>query len=258
MAISAQYLQIVRALFEHGMLPQNGALLEVGEANWYDTSNVDLLVSDVKTLVDVPARRDALLARLETILENRDIAHMFEAAKVFYELYFAPSDLQAIDLNGTKIAKPLDLNKAVTLDRRFDVVFNHGTAEHIFNIGQVFRTVHEYTLPGGLMIHESPFTGWIEHGFYSLQPTLFFDLAAYNRYQVICMIIEDLQNGTILPIHTRDEIHQYAKDKKLPENSMMLTVLRKDAADSEFVIPMQGVYRGALSTEGQDAWYDLR
>src|SRR5207253_2432277 len=96
--------------------------------------------------------------------------YSFDLVKIFYEIYFDPTETQAIDFDGTSQAHRLDLNRPIVLNRRFEVVINHGTSEHIFNIAQVFETMHDLTVPGGLMIHESPFTGWIDHGFYNLHP----------------------------------------------------------------------------------------
>jgi hypothetical protein len=142
------------------------------------------------------------------------------------------------------------------LNRRFGVVFNHGTAEHIVNIGQVFATTHQYTVPGGMMIHESPFTGWVDHGFYNLQPTFFFDLAECNQYALVGMFIEDLGVKSIRQIRHRDKVHELAKSKQLPENSMLLTILTKGPQDAPFKIPMQGFYRKSLSDKGTAAWFE--
>jgi hypothetical protein len=258
MAISATHHFIVRDLFEHGLLPKNGALLEIGEANWYGDLDALTLAEDIRKYVNDPVRRDALVKRLSSIVETRGKSARFDVAKIFYEIFFAPSELQAVDFEGTEIAQRLDLNHPIQLNRRFDVVINHGTAEHVFNIGQVFRTVHDHTLPGGLMIHESPFTGWIDHGFYSLHPTLFYDLADFNQYLVYGMFVQDLTAQSILQIRTREHVHELGKAKQLPENSMMLTVLKKSAADHPFQIPIQGYYRKALSESGMEAWRELR
>jgi hypothetical protein len=258
MAISATHHFIIRDLFEHGLLARNGALLEFGEANWYGDLNPQALMDDINRFVRDPIHRDALSKRLTNIIESGGELVGFHIAKIFYEIFFAPSELQAVDFEGTQIAQRQDLNHPITLNRRFDVVINHGTAEHIFNIGQVFRTVHDYTLPGGLMIHESPFTGWIDHGFYSLQPTLYFDLADFNQYALFGMFVEDLTAQTILQIKTREDVHTFVKAKDLPENSMLFTVLKKSAFDQPFQLPMQGYYRKALSESAMEAWRELR
>jgi hypothetical protein len=259
MAITAVYYNLVRGLFEQGLLPQRGAILEIGEANMYGDVTIQNVDDDICKYVADPARRDQLLGRSAALASNRQNEWvLFDQAKLFYEVFFAPAQVQAIDFNGSPIAQKLDLNHPVKLDRKFDVTFNHGTAEHVFNIAQVFRTIHEYTLSGGLMIHEGPFTGWIEHGFYNLQPTLFFDLADVNHYELVAMYVEDSTARTAQPISGRSDVYDYARADKLPANSQLFVALRKALVDRPFEIPIQGYYRGILPPAGREAWMELR
>lgn len=244
-------------MFENGMLPRNRAMLQIGEANWYDLDPMSL-VDDIKKFVSEADGRDALIKRLTEVVEERGKFFFFDIAKVFYQIFFAPSEMQAVDFEGTPAAHRFDLNEPIALARRFDVVINHGTAEHIFNVAQVFRTVHDYTVPGGMMIHEGPFTGWIDHGFYSLHPTLYYDLAEYNQYGVLGMFIQDLTARSILQIRSRDEVHELAKAKQIPENTMLFVVLKKGDDDRPFRVPIQGYYRQSLSAAGMAAWTDMR
>ncbi len=149
-------------------------------------------------------------------------------------------------MGGTELARQLDLNLPISLGRQFDLVVNHGTAEHIFHIAQVFQTMHDHTLPGGLMLHESPFTGWIDHGFYGLQPTLYYDLADTNGYGLLGMFVQDLSRGTLVQIRDREAVYKAAEAKEFPENSMLLVVLSKDKQERPFRTPIQGIYRGSF------------
>jgi hypothetical protein len=258
MAITTIQYYIVRDLFERGFVPQNGALLEIGEANWYDDINPMAMAEDVKRFVTEPVRRDALVQRITELANDKHDERLFHIAKVYYELFFAPSEIQAIDFDGTPSAKRLDLNMPVALDRRFDVVINHGTAEHIFNIAQVFRTIHDYTGPGGMMIHESPLTGWIDHGFYTLQPTLFFDLAEANQYSILGIYITHINDKSIVQLRDREALYGLIKAKQIPDNATLFTVLRKHSEHRPFRIPQQGYYRESLPESGMAAWRELR
>ncbi len=257
MALSATHHFILRDFSRKGLLPRHGALLEIGEANWYGNVDPHILATDIQEFVCDPPRRDALMQRLDQLLADKPPTYLFDLVKIFYEIYFEPSEMQAVDFEGTAHAHPFDLNLPLALSRRFEVVINHGTAEHIFNIGQVFKTIHDFTIPGGVMIHESPFTGWIDHGFYSLQPTLFFDLAASNHYS-LAVFIEDLAAKTVTQLQSRDQLYELARSKQLPDNAMLLTIFKKDPDDRPFEIPIQGYYRQALSERGIAAWTELR
>lgn len=255
MAISATHLAVIRILADAQELPQGGSILEIGEANWYynDAPGLD---DEIRNRTN-GAKQDEMLARLAALLADKPPYWNFSLVKLLYEVYWAPEQVDSIDFDGTPQAAKLDLNEKIPIVPYYDTVINHGTAEHVFNIGQVFRTIHDATAFGGLMIHESPFTGWIEHGFYSLQPGLFFDLAETNDYRMVAMYIQDLDARSLHGISSREEIYDLAKDGKLPANSMLLTVLRK-TTDLAFRVPIQGVYRAALSPAGVEAWQTLR
>lgn len=229
MAISSTHYRLLREL--KPLLPHGGALLEIGEANWYGDA-----------VPDFPCR---------------DTTNLFTIARDCYRHLFAPQSVTSIDFGGTESSLRLDLNAPVDLGKQFGLVINHGTAEHIFNIAQVFKTMHDHCLTDGLMIHESPFTDWIDHGFYCLQPTLFYDLAAANAYEIVLVAVEHIESQTVIRLESRDHVTNLAKAGELPRNAMLFVVFRK-LADEPFAIPMQGYYARTLSKEGQHAWSTLR
>ncbi len=108
------------------------------------------------------------------------------------------------------------------------------------------------------MIHEAPFSGWIEHGFYNLQPTLFFDLAEFNQYEIRAMCIQDLPARTALPLKNRQDVIDLAKAGKIPDNSLLFVAFRKSRLDRPFQFPIQGYYRDVLPQSGAEAWKKLR
>lgn len=72
----------------------------------------------------------------------------------------------------------------------FDVVYNHGTIEHIFHLPNALRCCCELTKPGGVIIHSSPTNGTVDHGFYQFSPTLFFDYYRANGFEVLgCLLV---------------------------------------------------------------------
>lgn len=234
MAISGTHANLFRSL----PLPRGGTLLEIGEANWYG----DVDPRDMFTPFQ---------------LMDFDNSNLFEVAKAFYAATFAPSRIVSIDYNGSPTALRHDLNRPLPLDERSDLVINHGTAEHVFNIAQVFATMHDRCRDGGLMVHESPFTGWIDHGFYCLQPTLFYDLAAANCYEVVLVAIEEIQSGTIIKLESREHVYRLAEAGQIPNNSMLFVALRK-RGDSAFKLPHQGYYARTIGEAGARAWDELR
>ena len=65
----------------------------------------------------------------------------------------------------------------------YDIVLDVGTAEHCFNIGQALFNMAGLVKEGGYIIHENPFNCG-NHGFYSLNPTLFADFYAANGFEL--------------------------------------------------------------------------
>jgi len=226
-------------------LPRGGSLLEIGEANWYGDAPASVL------LEDAPDAEAAEMVRAG----NRD-QDLFALAKAAYAIVFRPRWIESIDLNGTQRAWRWDLNvpaKAL-VGNWADVVINNGTLEHVFDLRQAFESIHDATKRGGIMIHDCPFTGWVDHGFYTLQPTLFYDLAHANGYDLISLAITHFQSGTIIRVQSREELHAL---KDIPDNAMLFVVMRK-VHDAPFRVPMQGVYDGRLSEEGARAWQERR
>src|SRR3954463_15501522 len=121
MAISATHYHLVRDLFEHGLLPRGQALLEIGEANSYDIDPA-MLTEDINRFVGDAATRSSLVSRLQRVAAGQGEFDKFEIAKIFYEVFFAPSERQAIDFEGTPSAHRFDLNAPVALERRFGVI----------------------------------------------------------------------------------------------------------------------------------------
>jgi SAM-dependent methyltransferase len=80
----------------------------------------------------------------------------------------------------------VDLNQPIPpeLHDRFDVVFNCGTMEHVFDVPTVLSNIHSLLKVGGRAIHIAPTSNMVDHGFYCFSPTFFGDYYRVNRYLV--------------------------------------------------------------------------
>lgn len=107
----------------------------------------------------------------------------------FYRL-FGVERYRCTDLLDTRSDWIYDFNDYVELQEQFDLATNFGTAEHVFNIGNLFHSIHDALRPGGVALHVLPTFGDIDHGFYNIHPTVYLDLAAANNY-----VIEDMFYG---------------------------------------------------------------
>jgi hypothetical protein len=91
-----------------------------------------------------------------------------------------------------------DLNQAELpgeLAGRFDVIIDGGTMEHVFHVPNALRNLFAMLRVGGRVVHMSPSSNYVDHGFYSFSPTLFWDYYAANRFDVNdCKLIRHTPN----------------------------------------------------------------
>lgn len=80
-----------------------------------------------------------------------------------------------------------DLNEEVptSFHGRWDIVYDGGTLEHVFDVATALRNIHSMVKPGGLAIHESPTNNYVDHGFWQINPTLLFDFYSANGYEIL-------------------------------------------------------------------------
>lgn len=257
MAITAIEYTLFRQVREQNALPLGADILELGEANWYGDVPTGQLIQDIARFAP-EAERAALTGQLEETVAAKRQNMLFEIAKIWWRAFWQPTSMTAIDFHGTEKALKQDLNGPLELPRKYHVVMNLGTAEHVFNVAQVMKSIHDHTLPNGLMIHGLPFAGWVDHGFYSFNPTFYWDLAAANGYAMLACAYAELKPLKIVQLPRRESIHEMARSGQIGGNALIYVLLRKPDSDAEFNIPVQGYYAGAISQEAAQAWKALR
>ena len=100
-----------------------------------------------------------------------------------------------------------DLNRDVLEERlhgAFDTVINSGTTEHVLNQLNAFRVVHDAVKRDGHMVHVLPCVGYVDHGFFTYTPRVFFDIAGYNDYELVCFEYQGPNQGKDLYSIVRD------------------------------------------------------
>ncbi|MFM9884845.1 MAG: hypothetical protein ACKVQT_17615 [Burkholderiales bacterium] len=165
------------------------------------------------------------------------------AATESLDCYDAESPTHIVDLN-----RPLP----PALRGRFDLVYDGGTIEHCFNAPQAMMNVVSALAPGGRVIHHVPMNNWVDHGFYQLSPTVFFDFYDANgfidpRMKLHFMgrrresfAVYDPENDPRLP---------YSFGSKMQCLSFFTAEKSRDAGHTEIVFPLQRRYREAFGGE---------
>src|SRR5262245_57815982 len=127
-----------------------------------------------------PASRVAPL--LDAIYVDGRVAR--DAQKPFYAL-FGLGPYASIDVDDDRATYQLDLNLPAKELAEYDVVTNFGTTEHVFNIGEAFKSIHNLTRPGGVSLHCVPCFGFVNHGFYTINPNVLVEMALANQYEIV-------------------------------------------------------------------------
>lgn len=98
------------------------------------------------------------------------------------------SSVAALDYSSFESARHIfDLNSeavAENLVGSFDVIIDGGTIEHVFHIPNALNNIHEMLSKNGRIVHMSPSSNHIDHGFYMFSPTLFWDFYKTNGYEI--------------------------------------------------------------------------
>jgi len=160
-------------------------------------------------------------------------------------------DYQCVDVDGRFGTLVLDLNfdgAPPEHQSRYGLVTNHGTSEHLLNQYNVFKIMHDFASPGGIMVHAVPFTVHLEHGFFNYQPNFFECLARYNSYETLGLWVgPDWQLASFIPWDPMllDFLTLSSKTTHL------LVVAQRKIHDHPFCVPFQEVYENMIPDEAR-------
>ena len=166
------------------------------------------------------------------------------SSKFFYES-LGIKEYQSIDLSGDYGAIVHDLNKPFedkSKFNKFDIVTDHGSCEHVFNIAECYRTMHNLAKPGGFIIVAQAV--WKGNGYFKFDDSFFEGIAAANNYNIIFnsyVLIpgNKTRNGSFHEFHIprNRELFNILDFSKLEELNIY-GVLQKTKED-EFKMPYQ-------------------
>jgi SAM-dependent methyltransferase len=217
-----------------------------------------------KIIPEVKSRRTNAIADIQELMRIRQLTP--ENRLALTERYYRAlgfSQYVSIDLTDDYGARVMDLN-VILQDHydfrdQFDLVTNNGTGEHIFSQLAVFSNVHNLARSGGIMLHILPFIGWVNHGFYCFNPTIFGDVARENNYEVLRIAVGDRWGNVYeLPVPScfgilgksgRDFVDVISRARKESgEQLLIVAALRKTEA-KEFSVPTQGLYNDVIAKD---------
>ena len=179
MGISNVMIHWFEDLFHRGVFRDCASILDLGPQ---DLVTTDAVIGNFVS--SVSGKSSSIEQIRSSYFENGSVRPY--AMRLFYAA-MGLTQYDAVDLSDPRASIRLDLNEQNNLGRTFDVITNFGTAEHVFDISNVMRFMHDHLSPMGIALHVLPTRGDYNHGFYNIHSTFYRDLAAANGYQIVSL-----------------------------------------------------------------------
>jgi hypothetical protein len=238
MGLGPPVIELYRQLKVLGALEGITDVMELGSQDfWCPQRN---LVKSICTAFGRPEPGPELLDTDNT--RQKPARLLYEALGMKYS---------CVDVDGRVGTLVLDLNfDPVPKDHRnrYGLVTNHGTSEHILNQYNVFKMMHDFARPGGVIVHAVPFTVHLEHGFFNYQPNFFECLARYNSYETLGLWVGlDWSLASFVPWDPAllDFLTLSSKTTHL------LVVAHRKMYERDFCVPFQEQYESMVPDEAR-------
>jgi len=190
----------------------------------------DLLDAGISPEVIIPADEDS-----EKIVREHgvNIPCAYDAKSVFTALNY---DLDVVDINVSRSGERYtDLNYPHHIGS-YDLVLDHGTIEHCFNIAQAAINLAEAVKEGGIIVQHLPMT-MLNHGFYNINPTWFHALySADNGFELLHLEVMagDKHSQGVVPAHNHFVVNT---------TSSLLTCVARRIEQKKILYPTQEKYK---------------
>lgn len=149
------------------------------------------------------AQLNALLSKLRPRLQSSSLTAASSAPGQYSEDFFrylGAKHIDSIDYSGYEGASLChDLNSPIprNLARKFSVVVDAGTLEHVFNFPVAIKNAMELVEKNGHLIIVTPVNNFMGHGFYQFSPELFFSvLSEENGFELEEMVVTELYDDS--------------------------------------------------------------
>ena len=177
------------------------------------------------------------------------------------------SEVHAMDISDYENADIIfDLNKQVPneLKNKFDYIVDGGTTEHVFDYRQALFNIATMLKVGGKVLHTIPGGGSsINHGYYTLSPSLLSDFYSSNGFQVEHLNISMKKNNfswnhnrqinsitDILLTMPDYRIFNLRDSEILPEyRGTLICIAKKIKQQDEIINPIQRQWYGLANIE---------
>ncbi|WP_170334513.1 class I SAM-dependent methyltransferase [Ruegeria arenilitoris] len=203
-----------------------GHFLMLGRQRWIGTRKgkaAKLLADTIGTYLPGKSEED---------LKNPNDAYSEQFFKALG--YDQVDSLDFSEFENASIIQDLGAELDPALHERFDVIYDGGTCEHIFELPTAYRNIHKMLKKGGVLIAHSPCNNWINHSFYQINPEMVYGFwEKAMGYELLSLILQPLlPNFSDRVVTTTNPNVTGVRPRlkgKLPQNSpiMMCYAVRK-------------------------------
>jgi SAM-dependent methyltransferase len=234
MAINGWILEVLARVAEK--LPAPRRMLSLGYPDMLVTEPQLERICGAGALASIDFREDSqailkwhgLEGQMPRVAETRSVLRRLDIEADFVDIAAS---------RGVEIV--LDLNQPAPPERlgRYDIVYDGGTMEHCFNVGQVMRNILGFVRKGGFIVHVNPMT-LINHGFYNFNPTFYHDWYTQSG-NTIASPFYAMHGGVLAPQVT--VVDATSRIRSVPDGTVLVVAALK-SSETEPAWPMQHKY----------------
>lgn len=190
---------------------------------------------------EIAHRTDCAELRIEKGVDFHDHVAFFRALG-----FDAVHSLDVSKYEGADIVG--DLNDPALCDKvegRYDLIYDSGTIEHVFDITTALRSIDRLLKPGGAVVHATPANGFLDHGFWQVSPDLFrffYGAPAYSCLTSALLVLE----ARPYALRADENFYRTFGRSYITENApaaIAVYAARKQAARDGFSAGLQDYYR---------------
>jgi hypothetical protein len=135
-----------------------------------------------RVLEQIAFREDsASILRWHSI--DGETSRLAETRSVFHAMEIYSDFVDIVASRGFEIVLDLNQPLASELIGKYDIVYDGGTMEHCFNVGQVMRNITAFARIGGIIVHVNPLN-YYNHGFFNFSPTFYHDYYTQSGHRM--------------------------------------------------------------------------
>ncbi len=247
MGIGLQDLGIFIKLKEDGYLPEHSSVMEIGAqqlANTFLSSKVEIekmgRLCNISSTAPLPPPLPSKI--VQGALEHQEAAT--PPARDFWE--WLGFTYASIDIDGSPGSIPLDLNYDEAPEqewKKYQLVTNFGTTEHIANQLNAFKVIHDLTAVGGIMMHNLPAQGMFNHGLVNYNLKFFWMLSRSNGYKWLHADYSSVMDYYELPQNIVEHValfnpHISSRAKEFKATDCSIHVVMQKTFDTPYVPPL--------------------